>query len=116
MKLQFRQIEPFVKKPDPAARVILIYGPDDGLIRERARAIGGTVVDLERTAQTGTAGFGFSQTNEYGGGSTTAALTMRIETQETLSQGAVVPEATLRLDRAGQDTIVMPVSGLIGCA
>lgn len=78
-------------------------------------SIGGTVVDLERTAQTGTAGFGFSQTNEYGGGSTTAALTMRIETQDALTQGAVVPEATLRLDRAGQDTVIMPVSGLIGC-
>ena len=45
MKLAFRDIEPFVKKPDPAARVILVYGPDDGLMRERSKAIGGTVVE-----------------------------------------------------------------------
>jgi DNA polymerase-3 subunit delta len=33
MKLTFKQIEPFVKNPDRAARVILVYGPDQGLIR-----------------------------------------------------------------------------------
>ena len=44
MKLTFRQIEPFVAKPDPAARVILIYGPDAGLVKERAALIGKTVV------------------------------------------------------------------------
>lgn len=44
MKLSFRQIEPFVKNPDPAARVILIYGPDTGLMRERAKLIAATVV------------------------------------------------------------------------
>lgn len=31
-------------KPDPAARVILIYGPDAGLVKERAALIGKTVV------------------------------------------------------------------------
>lgn len=36
MKLQFRQIEPFLQKPDPAALCILVYGPDEGLVRERA--------------------------------------------------------------------------------
>lgn len=44
MKLTYRQIEPFVKTPDKAARVILIYGPDHGLVRERAAIIGKTVV------------------------------------------------------------------------
>ncbi len=44
MKLTFRQIEPFVAKPDPAARVILIYGPDAGLVKERAAIIGKSVV------------------------------------------------------------------------
>lgn len=44
MKLTWKQIEPFVKKPDPAARVILIYGPDNGLMKERAAMIGKTVV------------------------------------------------------------------------
>ncbi len=44
MKLSFREIEPFVKKPDPSARVVLIYGPDGGLMKERSRTIGLSVV------------------------------------------------------------------------
>jgi len=44
MKLSSRDIEPFVKSPDPAARVIVIYGPDNGLMKERAKLIGLTIV------------------------------------------------------------------------
>jgi DNA polymerase-3 subunit delta len=44
MKLTWKQIDSFVRKPDPAARVILIYGPDAGLVRERASLIGKTIV------------------------------------------------------------------------
>ena len=43
MKLTWKQIEPFVKSPDPKARVVLVYGPDDGLMRERAKLIGKTI-------------------------------------------------------------------------
>jgi len=45
MKLPFKQIEPFIKNPDPAARVILIYGPDQGLMCERSSAIAKTWID-----------------------------------------------------------------------
>lgn len=44
MKLTYRQIEPFVKKPDPKARAILVYGPDAGLVKERAKIIAQSVV------------------------------------------------------------------------
>lgn len=44
MKLPFKQIEPFVRQPDPKARVILIYGPEGGLMKERSAIIGKTVV------------------------------------------------------------------------
>lgn len=44
MKLAWKQIEPFVKSPDSKARVILVYGPDDGLMRERAKTMGKTIV------------------------------------------------------------------------
>lgn len=44
MKLSFRDIEPFVKNPNPAARVILVYGPDSGLMKERAKTMGQTIV------------------------------------------------------------------------
>ncbi|MCF8496126.1 MAG: DNA polymerase III subunit delta [Alphaproteobacteria bacterium] len=44
MKLTYREIESFVKTPDKAARVILVYGPDNGLMKERAKTIGLSVV------------------------------------------------------------------------
>ena len=44
MKIPPRNLDTFVRSPDPAARVILIYGPDDGLMRARAKALGKTVV------------------------------------------------------------------------
>lgn len=45
MKLAFKQIEPFVKSPDPKARIILVYGPDQGLVGERAKIIAKSAVD-----------------------------------------------------------------------
>ncbi|PCJ99048.1 MAG: DNA polymerase III subunit delta [Zetaproteobacteria bacterium] len=45
MKIQFRQLEQFVKSPDKKARVILVYGPDSGLVSERSAVIGKTIVD-----------------------------------------------------------------------
>lgn len=44
MKIAYRDIEPFVKNPDKAARVILVYGPDNGLMKERAKTMGQSVV------------------------------------------------------------------------
>lgn len=44
MKIGYRDIESFVKAPNPAARVILVYGPDQGLMKERARTMGLSVV------------------------------------------------------------------------
>jgi len=44
MKLQFRDIEGFVAKPAKAARVIVVYGPDQGLVTERAQTMAKTIV------------------------------------------------------------------------
>lgn len=44
MKLAPARIEAFLKAPDPAARAILVHGPDAGLVRERAVALGRTVL------------------------------------------------------------------------
>ncbi len=44
MKLQTRQIDGFLKAPDKAVRAILVYGPDQGLVKERAKILGLTVV------------------------------------------------------------------------
>ncbi len=37
MKIEPRRADAFSKAPDPALRAILFYGPDGGLVRERAR-------------------------------------------------------------------------------
>lgn len=39
MKLAWRDIKPFIAKPDPAMAVIVIYGPDQGLVQERTGLI-----------------------------------------------------------------------------
>jgi DNA polymerase-3 subunit delta len=44
MKLQARQINEFLKSPDKAVRAILVYGPDQGLVKERAKILGLKVV------------------------------------------------------------------------
>ena len=48
MKLKANQIEGFIRNPDPAMQAILVYGPDDGLARERATLLAkGAVEDLD---------------------------------------------------------------------
>lgn len=44
MKLTFRDIDAFVGRPDPKARMIVVYGPDQGLVGERSKKIAGTQV------------------------------------------------------------------------
>lgn len=44
MKIAPKMIDSFVKKPDSAAAVILVYGPDEGLVRERINILTGSVV------------------------------------------------------------------------
>jgi hypothetical protein len=79
-------------------------------------SIGGAVTDLARDQQQGTGGFGFADTADYKSGDTSATLDMTIVARGDLKDGASVPEGTLRLDRTGQDSVVLPVVGLIGCA
>ena len=46
MKLSGRQIGPFLRNPlPPELLAVVLYGPDEGLVRERARLLAGKVVD-----------------------------------------------------------------------
>ncbi len=45
MKISAGRIAGFIKQPDPAYRAVLVYGPDRGLVRERAEALAAGVVD-----------------------------------------------------------------------
>jgi DNA polymerase-3 subunit delta len=43
VKLAASQVESFLRRPNPNIRAVLLYGPDAGLVRERADALGRTV-------------------------------------------------------------------------
>lgn len=46
MKLNAGQVDAFIRKPNPAMRAILVYGPDSGLARERAaKLMAGAIAD-----------------------------------------------------------------------
>ena len=52
MKWSAAQASAFLQKPDPAIRVVLVYGPDAGLVSERAEALAKkTVPDLSNPFQ-----------------------------------------------------------------
>lgn len=93
--------------------LVAMAGADSAQLRV---SIGGTLTDLPRTEQHDAGGFGFAGVTQYQAGDVTAVLAMSIETRGDLKDGASVPEATLRIDRTGQDSIVVPLAGLVGCA
>jgi DNA polymerase-3 subunit delta len=45
VKIEPRQVEAFLKKPDPRIRAVVIYGNDDGLIAERAMQLAKSVCE-----------------------------------------------------------------------
>ncbi|MGI9493955.1 MAG: DNA polymerase III subunit delta, partial [Geminicoccaceae bacterium] len=45
MKISVGQVERFVKAPNPKTPVVLVYGPDEGLVRERVDLLIKTVLD-----------------------------------------------------------------------
>ncbi|MEH3104289.1 MAG: hypothetical protein PGN12_10325 [Sphingomonas phyllosphaerae] len=79
-------------------------------------SIDGKVIDLPRTGATGAATLGLNAENVYRSGDIVATMQMTVEMRQNLTAGAAVPVATLRLDREGRDTLVVPLAGLIGCA
>lgn len=45
MKIQAAQVERFLRSPDPKTPVVLVYGPDEGLVRERAALLISSVLE-----------------------------------------------------------------------
>ncbi|KQN93714.1 hypothetical protein ASE95_01935 [Sphingomonas sp. Leaf231] len=78
--------------------------------------IEGRPIDLPRTGATGSAMLGLNAETVYRTGDMVATVQMTIEMRQNLTAGAAVPSATLRLDREGRDTVVVPLAGLVGCA
>ena len=78
-------------------------------------ALDGRVVDLSREAGGPAGAFGFAPATTYRG-DVTAVLELAVAERRELAKGALVPTATLRIDRNGGDSVVIPMAGMIGCA
>lgn len=76
----------------------------------------GKQADLPAAEAGGTGALGLASTTRYAGEGVTATLDMTITQRETLQDGAIVSDATIRLARGNQDEIIVPVGGLVGCA
>ena len=81
-------------------------------------APGGRTLDLPRDASAAAVAgeFGLPATGIYRAGDLTITTDLQIVRDPALTGGAKVPSGSLRIDRAGRDSVVMPVAGLIGCA
>ncbi len=76
----------------------------------------GKPTDLAAAEAGGGATLGLASTTRYAGAGLTATLDMTITQRETLQDGAIVSDASIRLTRGNQDEIIVPVGGLVGCA
>ncbi|MBN8807755.1 MAG: hypothetical protein J0I47_05915 [Sphingomonas sp.] len=112
-QLPARGCAAFLWTRGPSHALVAMAVADPSVLR---LSIGGKVQDFALTAQHGTGGYGFSQSNEYRGGDVTATLDLQVAAADDVPGGARVGDSTLRIDRAGQDTIVVSVGGMIGCA
>ena len=75
----------------------------------------GKPLDLARTAAEGAAGLGLATSTRYEGGGLAATLELKVEERPDLAKGALAKDATLTVQRAGQDAVVTPVGGMVGC-
>ena len=80
------------------------------------RQIDGKAVDLPISAQNGIGGLGYSQITEYKGSGATATLQATVKTDASAPKSGSIADATLRIDRTGQASVIIPVAGAIGCA
>lgn len=78
-------------------------------------APGGTATALARTAAVGTTGRGFPASATFAAAGLSVTLSLTVADRPDLQNGAAVPEATLTLARAGADTVVVPLAGLVAC-
>lgn len=79
-------------------------------------APGGRITDLPRTTIRREGMMGIAADATYTAGSATVAADLTIVQQQGLQQGALIPEGTISIGAAGEETVVVPVAGLVGCA
>lgn len=111
-KLPAKGCAAYLWSMDAGRQLVAMATADPAQVR---LAIDGKASDYAMTTQSPAIGFGFGGVTQYRGSDVTATLDMAVAVRADISAGATVTSATLRIDRPGRDTIVMPVGGLIGC-
>ncbi len=76
----------------------------------------GKPIDLTRTAATGETVLGLPASTTFANGGFGATLELNVVPDPALVGGARVPSGLLTIERAGQDQLLVPIAGLIGCA
>ncbi len=111
-KLPAKGCAAYLWSMDAGRQLVAMATADPAQIR---LAIDGKTSDYAMATQSPAIGFGFGGVTEYRGADVTATLDMAVAVRADISAGATVTAATLRIDRPGRDTVVMPVGGLVGC-
>jgi len=78
-------------------------------------SLGGRTLDLARSGGDGAGMLGFADAIDYRRDDISARLSLEIVQQDGLTAGARVPSGSLQIERPGQDSVVVPLAGLIGC-
>jgi hypothetical protein len=97
----------------PSMALVAVATTDPAALR---LTIDGKVADLPISAQNGIGGLGYSQITEFKGGGATATLQIVVKTDASTPKNGSISDATLRIDRKGQASVVIPVAGAIDCA
>ena len=75
----------------------------------------GKPLDLARIGSEGEARLGLAATTRYVAGPVSATVELAVVERPDIASGALVQRSTVTLERAGQDAVVTPVAGLVGC-
>ena len=100
------------ERPQLLAMAAAAAAAQSGMLRI---TLDGTPLDLPRTAGDAGAAMGLAGSTRYAAGAVSETLELTVSERPALANGAVVSAATLTLERAGQDVVVTPLAGMIGC-
>ena len=112
-QLPARGCAAFLWTRTPSMALVAMTTSDPATLR---LTIDGKVADIPISAQNGIGGLGFSQITEYKSGGSTATLQITVKTDASAPKSGSISDATLRIDRAGQPSVMIPVAGAISCA
>ena len=93
-------------------RLVAMASADAATLR---LSIGGEKLELARTAQDGGIALGLAAMTTYVGQGVTARLDITVVSRENLVGGAQISDGSLEVARSGQDSLIVPIAGLVGC-